>query len=527
MRNTFLFVLALFLLSACEGHGERKNTPEKPNIVFIMADDLSYRDLSCYGQEVYQTPNLDALATGGVRFTQAYSAAPACAASRGSLLTGLNTGRGPIRNNGSALGQHPIAPEDLTIAEVLKEQGYATGMFGKWGLGDPGSGGEPYLHGFDLSFGYYSQIRAHTYFPDFLWENDRKVLYPENAGFDMRKRYKINKVKDETVFNTYDSEGRIYVEELKDPQGGTFSENEIERRALEFVTDHKKEPFFLYYATQLPHGPVIVDDFSAMKDLDTIPQPNREWAAMVIKLDDFVGKLVEKLKEEGLYENTIIFFASDNGYTQCGTVGRGSYPDWPDDPWFRNKGPFTGGKFHVLEGGCRVPFFVSWEGQIAASVCSEPVWLPDFFPTAAKLAGDRNSYDLDATDLWPILSGREEDFAPHEYMYFSNNLEQAVRMGPWKGYRTTPADPIRIYLVEEDTYGERDLSAIYPEVVSRIEHIMNTAYTPHEWYWTPNESAEDYQAKVKKARETGQTIPLHFPNGITQKEWQELVFGKK
>jgi len=233
-----------------------------------------------------------------------------------------------------------------------------------------------------------------------------------------------------------------------------------------------------------------------------------------------VGELVDELKDLGIYENTIIFFASDNGYSHCGYFyGRGNAPDWPDDPWFKNKGPFTGGKFSALEGGCRVPFFVSWEAKIEPGVVSEVVWLPDFFPTAAGLAGADFLHEVNGTDLWPLLGGNQGDFQPHQYLYFSKNREQAVRMGAWKAYRKSPDHPIRLYLVEEDTYGERDLSSCYPGVVRSMETIMDTSYTPHEWYWTPDETREEYQKKIDKARETGNILPRLRPNSVDKLPW--------
>lgn len=513
LSNYALIFLLIFLFSCM-------TEEKKPNIVFILADDLSYRDLSCYGQEVYKTPHLDALANSGMRFTQAYTAAPECAPARGCLLTGTHTGHGPIRINGSALGQHPLADSDITIAEVLKEAGYNTAFLGKWGIGNPGSEGVPYKQGFDLAFGYYSQIRAHTYYPDYLMHNESKVMYPENKGFDMLKRYNIGRTMHDSTFNTYNENGKIFIEELEDPYGGSYSENEIEKKALEFVSANTENPFFLYYATQLPHGPVIVDDFSKMQDLTDIPQPNREWAAMVIKLDDFVGTLIKELKRQKLYENTIIFFASDNGYAHWGYFGRKGYPEWEDDPWFKNKGPFTGGKFSAFEGGCRIPFFVSWEGKIQAAVSSEPVWLPDFFPTAAGLAGIDVEHKIDGTDLWPLLSGEAEKFKTHPYLYFSKNREQAVRKGPWKAYRESPEKEINLYLIEEDSYGARNLAEYYPTVVKQMEDIMDNSFTPHEWYWTPDETAEEYQKKVKKAKEEGLIIPFHRPNGLERLPWE-------
>lgn len=508
-----LVILVLIITCACRSED---STAIKPNIIFILADDLSFRDLSCYGQEIYKTPHLDRLAENGMRFTQAYSAAPECAPSRGCLMSGLHTGHGPIRVNGSARGQEPLKDEDITIAEVLKGSGYATCFTGKWGIGEIHSEGLPYKQGFDVAFGYYSQVRAHTFFPDYLWHNDEKISYPENAGFDMLKRYNIGReaVHTGVGFNEYDDKGDVYIEELADPSGGTYSEDEVERISLDFIRGNKKNPFFLYFATQLPHGPVIVDNFGEMQHIDSIPQPNREWAAMVIRLDNFVGELVRELKKQGIYENTIIFFASDNGYANCGYFGRGNAPDWPDDPWFKNKGPFRGGKFSALEGGCRVPFFVSWEGKINPGVQSTPVWLPDFFPTAAGLAGAHYEHQVDGSDLWPLLGGNPEKFEPHHHMYFSKCREQAVRMGPWKGYRISPEDPLYLYLVEEDTYGERDLSSHYPAIVKEIEEIMDNSWTPHEWYWTPDESWEDYQKKLQKAKDEGKMIPHQRPNGL-------------
>lgn len=518
----FLFTMMLAGLLAFTSCDPGTAPAEKPNIVFILADDMSYRDLSCYGQQVYTTPNLDRLAGKGVRFTQAYVAAPECAPSRGCLMTGLHTGHGPIRINSSARGQEYLRDADITIAEVLKGAGYATGFMGKWGIGLPGSEGVPYKQGFDDAFGFYDQVRAHTYYPEYLWENDRKVEYPENVGFDMPKRYRINKLEpDPADLNTYDEHGDMVIDELADPRGGTYSAGEIDRVALEFVREHADGPFFLYYAPQIPHGPVMIDNFGEMQHVEGIPQPNREWAAMVIRLDRFVGELVEELRGLGVYDNTIIFFASDNGYAQCGYMGRGNNPHWPDDPWFKNKGPFTGGKFSALEGGCRVPFFVAWEAKFGNATVNEPVWLNDFFPTAAGLAGAEFTHHVDGTDLWPALIGNMDEFRPNEYLYFSKRREQAVRMGSWKAFRKSPDDPLRLYLVEEDTYGERDLAAIFPEVVQQAEAIMDSSFTPHQWYWTPDETAEEYQRKVQKAIDNGEVFPVSRPNGMNRMEWEK------
>lgn len=493
----------------------------QPNIIFILADDLSYRDLSCYGQQRYKTPNLDKLAAGGIRFTQAYSAAPECAPSRGCLLTGKHTGHSPIRINSSARGQDNLRNEDITIAEVLKEAGYNTCFTGKWGVGLPGTEGVPYKQGFDYSFGYYDQTRAHTYIPFYLCENDKIIEYPENKGFDMPKRYDQSQAP-----NTYDENGKLYIEELKNPQKFTYSENEIEKATLRFLENNDpgktSKPFFLYYATQLPHGPMIIPELGEMQYPDSTNLKAREWAAMVLKLDNFVGQLIENLKENGQYENTIIFFASDNGYSMAGYMNRGNMPHWPDDPWLRNKGPFTGGKFSVLEGGCRIPFFVSCPAKYQPAIINEPVWLPDFFPTAANLAGASiDSIKLDGKNLVPILEGNVDKFQGHDFMYFSKGREQAVRMGPWKAYRKSPDSKTELYLVEEDTYTKRNLAVLYPNVVKKAEAIMKQEHEPHEWYWNPWETNKEYQAKKKRAAETGNKLPAFRPNGMEKLPWEK------
>ncbi|MGQ1891336.1 arylsulfatase [Thermophagus sp. OGC60D27] len=495
---------------------------EKPNIIFILADDLSYRDLSVFGQERYQTPNIDKLATEGIRFTQAYSAAPACAPSRCSLLTGLHTGHSSVRMNSSARGQDNLKDSDITIAEVLKTAGYNTAFTGKWGIGLPGTEGVPYKQGFDYSYGYYDQTRAHTYIPDYLRENEKKIFFPENKGFDMMRRYDY---EDNKPQNTYDANGRLCIDELKDPYGYVYSENKIKEAAFNFLRknspDQSGNPFFLYYATQLPHGPVIVDDLAEMNQPDSVLQLSREWGAMVLKLDRFVGELVEELKELGVYENTVIFFASDNGYSMCGYTDRGNGPDWPDDPWLRNKGPFSGGKFSTLEGGCRIPFFVSWPQNIASRVENEPVWLPDFFPTAIELAGlSGDSLRSDGHTLLPLLKNNSSGFEKHPYLYFSRGREQALRMGPWKAYRKTPEHETRLYLIEEDTYTERDLSGLYPEIVKKAEAIMTVEHEPHAWYWNPEETRDQYNEKKEKARKSNNVLPAFRPNGIAKLPWE-------
>lgn len=497
--------------------------PKQPNIIFILADDMSYRDLSCYGQQRYKTPNLDQLAANGIRFTQAYAAAPECAPSRCSLMTGLHAGHSTVRINSSARGQDHLLDSDVTIAEVLKKAGYNTGFAGKWGIGQQETEGVPYKQGFDYAFGFYDQTEAHTYIPDYLFENEKKIEYPENKGFNMNIRYNY---KNNEARNSYDSSGKLFIPELKNPYGYTYSENEIEKAAFKFLDRSNslktQKPFFLYYATQLPHGPVIVDNLGEMAQPDSVLQMTREWAAMVIKLDQFVGKLVSHLKETGQYDNTVIFFASDNGYSMPGYFDRGNAPHWSDDPWMKNKGPFKGGKFSVLEGGIRVPFFVSCPAKFKPAVYSQPVWLPDFFPTASELAGIKpGKQKTDGISLVSLLKNTPEKFIGHEYLYFSKAQEQAIRMGPWKAYRKNPDSKTELCLIEEDTYTERDLAGLYPEIAKKAAQLMDSCYTESKWYWNPNESAKEYQEKVNRAKETNNILPTYRPNDIKKFPWEK------
>ena len=517
---------ALPVVSVCVSLGIPDLTAhatEKPNIIFILADDMSYRDLSCYGQGRYRTPNLDTLAMQGVRFTQAYAAAPESAPSRCCMLTGLHTGHSSVRMNSSARGQDNILDSDITVAEVLKTAGYNTAFIGKWGIGLQGTEGVPYKQGFDYCFGFYDQTEAHTYIPDYLFENDQKVYYPQNAGFEMARRYDYRGNQPQ---NTYDVTGRLYISELKDPYGYAYSENEMQKAAMKFlnvsIKDGAATPFFLYYATQLPHGPVIVDDIGELAGPAEVNQLSREWGAMVVKLDKFVGELIAFLKVKGLYDNTIIFFASDNGYSMCGYTERGNGPSWPDDPWLKNKGPFKGGKFTAQEGGLRIPFFVSCPSRFKSGIICEPVWLPDFFPTAADLAGlDPYANTTDGKTLLPLLNGNKEEYVGHDYLYFSRGKEQAVRVGAFSAYRKDKLSPVELYLTEEDTFWERDLSFNYPDIVDMVIEIMETSFTPHPWYQTPDETNADYQRKVKRAKETGNILPVNRPNGIESFPWEK------
>ena len=480
----------------------------KPNIVVILADDLSYRDLSIWGQIRFSTPNLDRLAAEGVRFTQAYAGAPECAPSRGTLMTGLHTGHASVRDNRSARGQDHLADSDVTISEMLKRSGYATGFFGKWGIGLPGTPGTPDKQGFDEAFGFYDQRRAHTFFPRYLYRNGRKVDYPGNFGFDMGHMYEDNQTppgsRDSSAH--YDSDGRLIPPGVRDRSQAVYSEDVLEEAAIGFVRRNRDRPFFLYFATQLPHGPVVTDSLGPFLNRADFPSTaHKEWASMVLRIDRFAGELVDLLGSLAIRDRTLVVFASDNGYSMCGYFARGNQSaNWPDDPFFRNKGPFRGGKFSLLEGGIRIPFFVNWPGAIKAGVSSVPVWLVDLLPTFAELAGTSPVPRNDGSSLVPLLSGDPATFASDRPLYWENAREQAVRKGPWKAYRPTPDDPMELFLIEEDVSCERDLSDAYPGVVAEMERIMYREHVDHPWYWNPAETSADFRRKESLARDLGQ-----------------------
>jgi len=502
-------LVLLALLVAAPSQSQEPLAGRKPNIVLILADDLSYRDLSIWGQTRFSTPNLDRLAAEGLRFTQGYAGAPECAPSRGTLMTGLHTGHAPIRDNRSARGQDHLADSDSTIAEVLKQSGYATGFFGKWGIGLPGTPGTPDKQGFDEAFGFYDQRRAHTFFPRYLFRNGRKIDYPGNFGFDMAHMYEDNgtPAASRDSAEHYDREGRLIPAGIADRSRAVYSEDVIEDAAVDFVRRYRDGPFFLYFATQLPHGPVVTDSLGLLLNRSDFPTTaHKEWASMVMRIDEFAGELTALLGQLGILDQTLILFASDNGYSMCGYFARGNQgTNWPDDPFFRNKGPFRGGEFSLMEGGIRIPFFANWPGAIPAGVSGTPVWLVDLLPTFAELAGVASSAPPnDGASLVPLFSGDPGSFPAARALYWENAREQAVRKGPWKAYRPTPDDPMELFLIEEDIHSERNLADAYPKVVSEMARIMRRSHIDHPWYWNPRETREDFRQKESLAAELGQ-----------------------
>ncbi|MCP4645057.1 MAG: arylsulfatase [bacterium] len=438
--------------------GAAQGRPPGPNIVFIMADDLGYGDLGCYGQQRIKTPNIDRLAREGTRFTQCYAGSTVCAPSRCSLMTGKHTGHTRIRDN----IPHEIwlQPDDVTVGEVLKQAGYHTGAIGKWSLGNPGSWGIANCQGFDYFYGHLSQDQAHFYYPDYLWENEKVVQLSGNRS----------------------EERNEYTHDL-------FTE-----KGLGFIRENHQRPFFLYMAYTLPHWSdfdhdtpesQIVPSDTPYTDEDW-PQVEKNYAAMVTRLDKDVGRTLDLLKELGLDENTIVFFTSDNGP---------SAESSHSVEFFDSNGPLRGVKRDLYEGGIRVPMIARWPGRVPEGRASDQVWaFWDVLPTLAELAGLPVPEETDGISMAPTLAGRDQA-QQHDYLYWDyghvrGGFSQAVRSGDWKGVRRGPDGPIELYDLSSDVGETHDLAGEKPDIVARIAAMIEEAYTP----------SPDYPIKTRKTR---------------------------
>jgi len=422
----------------------------KPNIVFILADDLGYGDLGCYGQQKILTPMLDKLAEEGTRFTQAYAGSTVCAPSRCCLMTGLHNGYGRIRDN----IPHGIflQPDDVTIAEVLKQAGYRTGAIGKWSLGNPGSWGVANYQGFDYFYGHLNQDQAHFYYPDYLWENDQVVLLRGNRGGNR----------------------------------GDYTHDLFTDKALRFIEENKQKPFFLYLAYTIPHwsdydrdspDSQVVPSDAPYTDRDW-PQVEKNYAAMVTRLDRDVGRIMDLLKTLAIDQNTIVFFTSDNGP---------SAERLHKVEFFDSNGPLRGVKRDLYEGGIRVPMLVRWPGHVPADRVTDQVWaFWDVMPTLAELAGLPPPKGIDGISMLPTLLGREQK-EQHGYLYWDyghvrDEYKQAVRFGDWKAVRNGREAPLELYDLTKDIAETRSVAQERPDVVSQIEQIIKEAYTESPQY---------------------------------------------
>jgi arylsulfatase A-like enzyme len=431
---------------------KNKPVPRKPNIILILADDLGYGDVGAFGQKFIKTPDLDRLAKEGIKFTNFYAGAPVCAPSRASLMTGMHQGHAVVRGNNNDKGERvPLRPQDMTIAEILKKQGYRTGIVGKWGLGEPETTGIPNRKGFDYFFGYLNQNHAHNYFPDYLWRNEEKVNLPK----------------------------------------GTYSADLFAEEALDFVKRESENPFFLYLAVTLPHANNELNrkTGNGMEIPSAAPYERENWApqqknyaAMVTRLDTDVGKLLELLKQLKIDDNTIVIFTSDNG-PQDKTEG--GY----DQTLFQSNGGLRGLKRELYEGGIRAPLIVFWKNKIKPGQTSGKVWTQvDFLPTFAEIAGAQIPTETDGISMLQALFGKRA--LEHKYLYWEfheGGFAQAVRMGNWKGVRKGFEGKIELYDLQKDEKETTDLAAKYPKIVAQIAEIIKREHVESE-NWSDKKS---------------------------------------
>lgn len=467
----------------------------KPNIIFILADDLSWGDLGCYGQKEIVTPHIDRLADEGMRFTNAYAGNSVCAPSRSCLMQGLHPGHARVRGNSYRSYREGLAAEDITVAEVLHDAGYATGLFGKWGLGLMGQPDAiPTRQGFDQFFGYLNQRKAHSYYPPFLWDNTQKVEYPAHAGHNHKLQ------------SSYDESGRVQPHGVADAGNARFSFDEIHGRSLDFIRSHQDEPFFLYLAHTLPHGPMIAPELGIYRDKPWAIG-HKEWAAMVSRLDQGVGEVLDLLDELKIADNTLVFFASDNGHSAYGYDRDKAAV--PIGDHFDSAGPTRGRKGDSYDGAFRVPALARWPGHIQPGQVSDQVWaFWDFLPTAAEIAGiASNSLPVvDGVSLLPTLLGRDEEQAQHDYLYWEFNANQAIRTGQWFAHRRSGGD-VELYDLTTDPAQKHDVAAEHEELVDQVRSWMDESHRPSDVWPSPGESDRDFQERMRKAG-----IPPRVPN---------------
>jgi arylsulfatase A-like enzyme len=417
---------------------------EKPNLIFILSDDLAQGDLGVYGQKIIQTPRLDRMAAEGTRFTQTYCGTSVCAPSRASLMTGLHSGHCPIRGNWEIApeGQKPLPAETVTVAEILKSAGYATGCTGKWGMGFFDTPGSPFKQGFDRFFGYNCQRHAHSYFPTYLWDNDKKIELPGNDG---------------------KSVGKTYAQEL------------IQKAALDFVRSNKSKPFFLFYAITLPHGRHEIDDLGAYADKPWSLE-EKSYAAQVSRIDSDVGELLDLLKELAIDDNTLVIISGDNGssFSPESKIGK---------RFNQASNGLRGFKRGLYEGALRQVGIARWPGSVPAGRVSDEPWaFWDFLPTAAELAGTKVPAEgkTDGLSLAAHLKGgpapKRESF--YWELHEGQKPIQAVRFGDWKAVKNGPKAEIELYDLAKDPGERNNLAAGKPGLVQKAVALMKAHHSP-------------------------------------------------
>lgn len=445
MKRLFLF---LSLIIPCLATAADR----PPNIVYIMSDELAYYELGHMGNPYIKTPRIDQMAKEGIRFTQALAGAPVCAPLRCALMTGKHMGHASVRAND---GGSPLRAEEITIASLLKDKGYATGGFGKWGAGGRGSTGVPEKHGFDTFFGYYDQVHAHSFYPPYLIHNSEEVALPGNKG------------------------GR---------SGDTYAQYEIHKRAIDFIRANKDKPFFCYMPITPPHGMYdipaddpawqLYKDEAWIKDA-SIPQDVKNYAAMVSMVDQETGEVLDLMKELGLEENTIVFFTGDNGGQD-----RFSSKKYPRGFFSPNVDPktgteFRGGKGNLYEGGLRIPFVVRWPEKITAGQVSDLLFYqPDILPTLTGLAGIETPKDTDGLSILPTLFGKPDEQKTHAFLYWEFGAQTAVRIGQWKGIQPKKNAEWELYDLSKDVSEKNNVAAENAEMIERMKEFAAKSHEP-------------------------------------------------
>lgn len=480
IKNILLITLfSITLLSCAQGKKEKSKEVDlknKPNIIYILADDMGIGDIEPYGQTYIKTPNLDKMASNGMKFTQHYSGSAVCAPSRSTLMTGQHTGHTPIRGNKQYKkgvdGQVPLPASSITLAEILKDKGYVTGMFGKWGLGF--GTGDPNNQGFDEFYGYNCQVLAHRYYPAYLNHNQEIDSLEGNDW--------INKV--------------------------TYAPDKIQEHGLKFIEENKDRPFFAYIPMNLPHAEIISPNDSIFKMYDgkfkevsytednkytsdygpnivlreyaPVEKPKATYASMVTRIDTYVGQIIDKVNELGLADNTIIMFSSDNGPSPEG----GTNPDF-----FNSSAEFRGYKRDLYEGGIRAPFLVVWPNKVKPGSVSDHIstfW--DVLPTIADITGAKKPSNIDGISFFPTLleKGNQKQ---HEYLYWEFNIKggrKAIRKGDWKGvwYKMNTNEPsaFELYNLKDDVSETNNVADAHPEIVAEFNRILKEASTESELF---------------------------------------------
>jgi arylsulfatase A-like enzyme len=435
-----------------------------PNIIYVMVDDMGYADIGPYGQKVIKTPNLDRMAREGIRFTDVYTGASVCAPSRSVLMTGQHLGHTRVRGNSGMAGgvldhnkarRVPLEPEDVTVAQVLKGRGYITGMTGKWGLGEPGSTGEPNAKGFDEWFGFLNQNHAHTHYPDYLWRNQQKVTIDANLN---GKR-------------------------------GQHTHELFTNFAFDFIRRRSQRPCFVYVPKTLPHHEMGVPDLGRYAN-EPWEQAEKVHAAMIDMIDRDMGRLFRLLEELRIDDNTLVFFCSDNGGARR------------HDGRFDSNAPLRGGKGDVYEGGLRTSMLVRWPGKIPAGATSDLPWMfADVLPTLADVAGSPVPPGIDGVSVLPSILGQRQNLDRMLYWeQYSGGFQQAVRWGKWKAVRRDGSPPkFELYDLSNDIGETRDVANANKDVVRRIEAFMADAHVPSPNWSRKSANAPRSQAKKRPA----------------------------